>query len=223
MAVPDLRVDERGLSFTDLDGTAVRIIGAEKSSPDRKSQPSSLHEPVAPGEAACPLRSRAPRVFPRRFAHALFFTRNVPATIEFYCKTLGLRLSDEADGEIAFLHGIYGSDHHLIAFAAGQGAGLHHCSWDVGSVQEIGLGMDHMARAGYGANCWGLGRHVLGSNYFHYVRDPWDSYAEYSFDIDYIPASTTWIAGHHAAEDGFYLWGPTPPADFALNHETVWA
>ena len=28
---------------------------------------------------------------------------------------------------------------------------------------------------------------VLGSNYFHYVRDPWGSFAEYSCDIDYIP------------------------------------
>jgi hypothetical protein len=41
-----------------------------------------------------------------------------------------------------------------------------------------------------------------------------------------IPATSTifprpnrWAAGHHAPEDSFYLWGPQPPDDFALNHE----
>ena len=34
----------------------------------------------------------------------------------------------------------------------------------------------------------GVGRHVLGSNYFYYVQDPWGSFAEYSYDIDFVPA-----------------------------------
>ena len=51
------------------------------------------------------------------------------------------------------------------------------------------------------------------------MRDPWGSYAEYSCDIDYIPAEQNWQAGSHPPEDSFYLWGPEPPADFALNRE----
>ena len=66
---------------------------------------------------------------------------------------------------------------------------------------------------------WGLGRHVLGSNYFHYVRDPWGSYAEYSADIDYIPVNCDWQAEDNPPDDSFYLWGPVPPEDFAFNHE----
>jgi hypothetical protein len=31
---------------------------------------------------------------------------------------------------------------------------------------------------------WGLGRHVIGSNYFYYIRDPWGSFAEYFFDLE---------------------------------------
>jgi hypothetical protein len=61
----------------------------------------------------------------------------------------------------------------------------------------------------------------LGSNYFHYVQDPWGSFAEYSCDIDYVPADKVWPARHHADEDSFYLWGPEPPADFAMNHEAA--
>ena len=67
-----------------------------------------------------------------------------------------------------------------------------------------------MADKGFTAG-WGLGRHVLGSNYFHYVRDPWGSYAEYSSDIDYIPVDHDWKAGDHPPEDSFYVWGPAPP------------
>jgi hypothetical protein len=75
-----------------------------------------------------------------------------------------------------------------------------------------------MADKGFRAG-WGLGRHVLGSNYFHYVRDPWGSYAEYSSDIDYIPVDHDWESGDHPPEDSFYVWGPVPPSDFAFNHE----
>jgi catechol 2,3-dioxygenase len=116
------------------------------------------------------------------------------------------------------MHGPHGSDHHMVAFARSGGPGLHHCSWDVGAVQEIGLGAMQMAGKGYTAG-WGLGRHVLGSNYFHYVRDPWGSYSEYSADMDYIPADHDWRSGDHPGEDSFFLWGPNPPEDFVRNYE----
>ena len=69
----------------------------------------------------------------------------------------------------------------MIAFAKSEAGGFHHASWDIASTHEVGLGAQQMADAGYRAG-WGLGRHVLGSNYFHYVRDPWGSYSEYSSD-----------------------------------------
>jgi hypothetical protein len=77
-----------------------------------------------------------------------------------------------------------------------------------------------MAAKGYTSG-WGLGRHVLGSNYFHYVRDPWGSYCEYASDIDYIPADVDWRSGDHPPEDSFYVWVPEPPKDFAVNYEAT--
>ena len=91
------------------------------------------------------------------------------------------------------MHGIHGSDHHLLALVKSSGSGFHHCSWDVASINDIGLGAMRMADKGW-AKGWGLGRHVLGSNYFHYVRDPWGSFSEYSCDIDYIPKDERWPA-----------------------------
>lgn len=54
---------------------------------------------------------------------------------------------------------------------------------------------------------WGLGRHVPGSNYFHYVRDPWGSFAEYSHDIDFVPHDIDWPDTDHPPHDSFYVWG----------------
>jgi catechol 2,3-dioxygenase len=208
--------ESNGIWFRDPDGTLLEIRVAAKSSPNEKSAFSAVSAPA--GVQGAPFRSKAPAVRPRRLAHVLVFSTDVPRSVDFYRRVLGLRLSDRSGDGIAFMHGIHGSDHHMIAFAKSNGPGLHHLSWDVGSVNDVGLGALQMADKGFTAG-WGLGRHVLGSNYFHYVRDPWGSYCEYSADIDYIPADHDWQGGDRAAEDGFYLWGPAPPPDFVINYE----
>jgi catechol 2,3-dioxygenase-like lactoylglutathione lyase family enzyme len=206
-----------GLWIEDHNGVLIELRVAEKASPNRKStfdNPSGL-----PAAAAAPKRSAAKFVQPRRMAHVLCFTADVQGAINFYSRVLGLRVSDRSGDGICFMHGIHGSDHHLVAFAKPSALGMHHCSWDVGSIDEIGRGAMQMAGRGFSKG-WGLGRHVLGSNYFHYVRDPWGSHCEYSSDIDYIPVDCDWAAGEHKPEDSFYLWGPEPPADFVHNYET---
>jgi catechol 2,3-dioxygenase-like lactoylglutathione lyase family enzyme len=213
---PPPGAQSNGLWFRDPDGTPLEIRVAGKSSPNEKSSHESVSSP--PGVAGAPSCSTRPLVRPRRLAHMLVFTRDIPKAISFYGETLGLRLSDRSGDMVAFLHAIHGSDHHVLAFVKADGPGLHHVSWDVPSINDIGLGAMQMAARGFTAG-WGLGRHVLGSNYFHYVRDPWGSYCEYSSDVDYIPADHDWKSGDHPPEDSFYVWGPTPPADFAFNHE----
>ena len=207
-----------GLWFRDPDGTLIEIRVAEKSSPNQKATFEMKGGDVALQNA--PNRSKAHTVQPRRLAHVLLFVTDISRAINFYRDVLGLRLSDRSGDLVAFMHGIHGSDHHMIAFVKSDGPGLHHLSWDVGSINDIGVGASHMAEKGF-AYGWGLGRHVLGSNYFHYVRDPWGSYAEYSCDIDYIPVDHNWQDRDQPPEDSFYLWGPTPPEDFAHNFEVV--
>lgn len=207
-----------GIWFRDPDGLLIEIRVGEKTSPNEK--PACFNEQGLVGVQNAPKRSTVSPVRPRRLAHILIFASDVSRTIQFYGSVLGLRLSDRSGDGIAFMHGIHGSDHHLIALAKSTGPGLHHLSWDVESIHQIGMGAMQMADKGFSAG-WGLGRHVLGSNYFHYVRDPWGSYSEYSSDIDYIPANYDWNAEDHPGEDAFYVWGPVPPADFALNYEAA--
>jgi catechol 2,3-dioxygenase-like lactoylglutathione lyase family enzyme len=213
---PPAGVDSNGLWFHDHDGNLVEIAVAPKTSPNEKSAFGAVS--VGPGARGAPFRSTIKRTYPRRLAHILMFTRDVSKAVDFYTRVLGLRLSDHSGDIIAFLHGIHGSDHHMIAFARSNAPGHHHFSWDVGSVDEIGAGAMHMLGKGHSKG-WGLGRHVLGSNYFHYVRDPWGSYSEYSADIDYVPVDFDWKAGDHPPEDSFYAWGPNPPEDFVHNYE----
>lgn len=213
---PPAGVESNGLWLHDPDGALIEIAAAPKTSPSEKSP--FLQPSVAPLERGAPNRSAASRTFPRRLAHVLLFTTEVMKAIDFYARVLGMRLSDHCGEGIAFMHGIHGSDHHMIALGKSNGPGFHHLSWDVGSIDEIGLGAMHMLGKGYEKG-WGLGRHVLGSNFFHYVRDPWGSFAEYSADIDFVPADADWTAADHPPEDSFYVWGPSPPADFVHNYE----
>ena len=210
--------DSNGVWLVDPDGMLIEVRVGPKTSPDSKAAP----EPFAADAAVrcAPYRRLAERPRPRRLSHILRFTPDVDRMIGFYSGALGLRLSDRSGGNIAFLHAIHGSDHHMLAFARSEASGMHHLSWDMPSLESVGLGAMLMADKGYRMG-WGLGRHVLGSNYFHYVRDPWGSFAEYSFNIDYIPARTGREAQDHPAEDSFNLWGPEMPPEFIFNAEAA--
>jgi catechol 2,3-dioxygenase-like lactoylglutathione lyase family enzyme len=209
--------DGRGLWLRNPDGIAVQLVVAPKVSPSQKS-PAHPKAAVAKGQGAAPSRSQVQPVRPRQLSHVLFFTPDVPRMVRFCTDILGLRLSDHSGEGIAFMHGAHGSDHHLVAFAKSDGPGLHHSSWDVGSIDEVGCGSEQMRSAGY-THGWGVGRHVLGSNYFYYVRDPWGSWAEFSHDIDFIAHDLDWPAADHPPQDSMYVWGPAVPEDFITNHE----
>ncbi|GLU37348.1 VOC family protein [Pseudomonas sp. NBRC 100443] len=210
--------DGGGLWLRDPSGLLLEVRPAERCAPTAKSV-FDAHSAAA-GERGTMSRSQAPSVHPRRLAHIAIFTDDVERSVNFYADVLGLRLSDRSADIVAFLHGAHGSEHHLLALVKSGGPGLHHSSWDVGSVQDIGLGSKQMSERGY-TRAWGLGRHVLGANYFYYVRDPWGSHAEYSADMDYIPVDLDWQGTDQPVEDAMYLWGPDVPEDFVTNFELV--
>ena len=83
-------------------------------------------------------------------------------------------------------------------------------------MDEIALGAQQMADRGYTTG-WGLGRHTMGSNLFHYVRDPWGSWSEYFSDIDQI--TDGWEPREWDVPPA--VWCPTIPNDFAAILEPV--
>lgn len=199
------------------EGFYIQVIEGKKTSPQDKSEP--IKKPRAPvGKGNAPTRSSVKQVRPQRLSHALLFSAKVAEAATFFQEVLGLRITDRSDDFIIFMHGVHGSDHHMIAFVASDGPGLHHLSWNVAELDDVGLGMEQMLQAGYKKG-WGVGRHVLGSNYFFYSRDPWGSFSEFSYDIDFVPADHDWQTGNYPQNDSFYAWGPEVPEEFVINYE----
>ncbi|SAK76452.1 VOC family protein [Caballeronia ptereochthonis] len=215
-AEPARLAPDDGFWFHDPDGNLLQLKPGVKTSPGCK--PVARREPAPLRSRGASARADAPPTRPTRLSHVLMFTPDVRQAVAFYERSLGLALSDGSEGIVAFLHARHGSDHHLVAFAQGAAKGWHHSAWDVATIDEVGVGKMQMQRAGY-VEGWGVGRHVLGSNYFQYVRDPWGSYWEYSADIDYVGAGVEWPSGNHPPEDSLYLWGPDVPAYFFENTE----
>lgn len=164
----------------------------------------------------CPPRDL--KAQPWRLGHVLLFTPEVDRMIGFYTRHMGMKLSDRSGNIIAFMRAPGGSDHHVLALALSDRPGFHHASFEVSSVDEIGVGAARLLAKGY-KNGWGFGRHVIGSNFFHYIRDPWGSLAEYFFDVDYVADDAAWETRDWPAEDSLYLWGPAVPPDFVQNFD----
>ncbi|KAI1336012.1 Glyoxalase/Bleomycin resistance protein/Dihydroxybiphenyl dioxygenase [Xylariaceae sp. FL0016] len=58
-------------------------------------------------------------------------------------------------------------DHHVFFFAEGKSFRVHHSSFETHDFDTQVLGHDWLREKGY-KNCWGVGRHVLGSQIFDY-------------------------------------------------------
>jgi catechol 2,3-dioxygenase-like lactoylglutathione lyase family enzyme len=210
-----------GIWVRDPDGMLVNLQVAEAASPREEpgSRPNTPGDIRRIGSRGAPARGL--RTQPRRLGHVLLFTPDTRRAADFYTRLLGMQLSDTAGGGVlAFLRSAGDSDHHVLAFAQSDRPGFHHASFEVGSIDEIVQGSAQVIGAGY-RSAWGLGRHVIGANFFHYLRDPWNGLAEYFWDIDYVPADCAWPVKDWDPEDGFFLWstGGPPPEDFVRNYE----
>ena len=159
-----------------------------------------------------------PGARPLRLGHVLVFSPDVPASVAFMTDALGMGLADHAQDIIAFCCARKDSDHHVVAFAKSPGTGFHHASFQVGDPDEVGRGgRALLAKAGKGD--WGFGRHTIGSNFFHYIQDPWGSWFEYYSDMDHIDDYALWTPTNYAMDDSLANWGPDVPSDFVHNYE----
>ena len=163
-------------------------------------------------------RSHYAPTTPLRLGHVLLFTPNVPASVAFVTDGLGMALADHSGEGIAFCCARKDSEHHVLAFAKAGDIGFHHASFAVSDPDAVGrAGRTLLEKSGRGD--WGFGRHTIGSNFFHYVQDPWGSWFEYYSDMDFLEDATLWRATDYAPEDALASWGPPVPPDFVHNYE----
>lgn len=208
-----------------LDPHGMRIHLRELAADSELSAP-PRYEINAPGRivrtrrsAVLPSAQYRP-VQPRRLGHIVVFTPDVMESVRFVTDALGMGLADRAQEVIAFCCARRNSDHHVLGFGKSAEIGFHHASFQVNDPDEVGRAGRALAEKS-GKGEWGFGRHTIGSNFFHYVQDPWGSWFEYYSDIDFIDDYALWTPTNYELQDGMASWGPPLPADFAQNYEAL--
>lgn len=199
-----------GLWFQDPWGTWINLT-AERAAvrPAKPAPPSNAYGRADRVDMHLWQRVRDAEM-PQRLGHMLMFTADWEKAEAFYTDVLGLRTSDRAAGKVAFMAAGEGiTDHHCFGLINSTHRGFQHASFLVPSIDDIGFGAWRMTNAGY-KDGFGPGRHLLASNLFYYVRDPWGSWAEFYADMDKI--SPAWQC--HDFDDLPYVWGPEWSPEF---------
>ncbi|MEV0408826.1 VOC family protein [Actinoallomurus sp. NPDC050550] len=208
--------DTDGPTLTAYDqATAVRAV--------LEVTPRLVQEPVpataynGPGRtertgARAPGVLRTDRVRPRKLGHAVIATPDFDATTAFFREGLGFKASDYIKDRGAFLR--CSTDHHNVLVLAAPVTFLHHSSWQVDDIDEVGRGAAAMLEDHPDRHIWGLGRHHAGSNFFWYLKDPAGNFSEYYSDMDCIVDDQLWTPEVFEGAKGLFNWGPPPPPSF---------
>jgi catechol-2,3-dioxygenase len=155
---------------------------------------------------------RTGRVLPRKLGHAVLGSTDYEMTRAFFADGLGFKISDHIKGAGTFMR--CSTDHHNILVLAAPVSFLHHTSWQVDDIDEVGRGAQKMLEENPERHVWGLGRHYGGSNFFWYLKDPAGNFSEYYSDMDCIIDDQLWTPEDLEGAQGLYAWGPPPPPSF---------
>lgn len=161
---------------------------------------------------------RTERVRPRRLGHFVLGTTDFDVSYRFFTEGLGFKVSDLVRDVGVFLR--CSSDHHNVLVQRAPVPFIHHTSWQVDDVDDIGRGAMTMLAEHPERHVWGLGRHYAGSNFFWYFKDPAGNFAEYHSDMDCIPDDAIWTPQMLEGAKGLFDWGPPPPPSF-INPEDL--
>jgi catechol 2,3-dioxygenase-like lactoylglutathione lyase family enzyme len=169
--------------------------------------------------ARAPGVMRTARVQPRKLGHAVLGTTDLAATRAFFLDGLGFRLSDTMKDIGAFMR--CSTDHHNILVLKAPVSFLHHTSWEVDDIDEVGRGASAMLKDHPERHIWGLGRHHVGSNFFWYLKDPAGNFSEYYSDLDCVVDDHRWTAETFEGAKALFNWGLPPPPSFLVPDDLV--
>ncbi|MFC9358571.1 VOC family protein [Rhodococcus sp. NPDC057014] len=156
-----------------------------------------------------PFLTRTDPVRPRKLGHAVIGSTDLETTMKFFTDGLGFKVSDYMGDKAAFLR--CSVEHHNVLVMAAPVNFIHHTSWQVDDVDEVGRGAHTMLAGNPERHIWGLGRHYAGANFFWYLKDPAGNFSEYYSDMDTVPEDELWSPEILHGLQGLYAWGPPPP------------
>lgn len=185
--------------------------------------PRAVQRPVPPTPYNGPGRNdrgagRAPGVLredpvrPRKLGHVVIGSVDQAASQRFFTDGIGLAISDDIAGLAVFMR--CSTDHHNVLVQRAPVNFLHHTSWEVDDMDEVGRGAMRMIEDNPERHVWGLGRHLVGSNFFWYLKDPAGNFTEYYSDLDCIVDDAVWQPRVWEAASSLFTWGPPLPPSF---------
>jgi hypothetical protein len=144
------------------------------------------------------------------------------AMYDWYTSTLALSPSDfvyhEEKPVTVFFHIDRGedyTDHHAFFFKRTKPdlqPHVAHAAFEIHDFDTQQLGHDYLSSKGYDI-CWGVGRHVLGSQVFDYWFDPSRFILEHYADGDLVNTHTP-VSHEQAGPHTLAVWGPPVPEVF---------
>jgi len=118
---------------------------------------------------------------PVRANHVVLNSPDIDNQMQFFLDVLGFKFSDFS-GHMHFIR--CSRNHHSIAIAKSQGAGLNHIAFEMKDYDGLMRGVGRM-RLNNEEPGWGVGRHAgPGRNIFSYFVDPNGFAIEYTTDVD---------------------------------------
>ncbi|KAH7563837.1 hypothetical protein BM1_00884 [Bipolaris maydis] len=141
---------------------------------------------------------------------------------DWYTKTLTLAPSDivykNEEPITCFFHidrGLEFTDHHAFFFKRAKPdakPSVAHAAFEIHDFDVQQLGHNYLESKGYEI-CWGVGRHVLGSQVFDYWFDPSGFIVEHYADGDLVNVESQ-VSHVQAGPHALKIWGPPVPGVF---------
>ena len=120
-------------------------------------------------------------VGPLKLGHVAWVVNDVPATVDFYTRVLGFRVSDWIGDFFAFIR--CNSDHHTLNFIRGKNEKMHHMAFELKDVVHLQSACDLMGQRKHPI-LWGPLRHGPGHNMAIHHRNPDDQVIELYCELD---------------------------------------
>lgn len=199
----DVREEDGVFWFTDESGNALGLTVAQPAEARVDVVPANVHgiEPrmndfIDPKAQANPIR----------IGHVVYAIEMADRekAVAFYLDRLGFRLSDSTKTGGDFMRCGGSHDHHnLFLISRADRNAFDHASFEVENFDMVMMGGKFMKEAGWEADTT-PGRHILGSNYYWYFRNPCGGNTEYFADMDRM--DDNWEPRIWEESPGFSLW-----------------
>ena len=159
----------------------------------------------------------------KRLGHLVLESQDPASVYRWYHECFGLRKVDEVQlpwGETQLLFSSLNRehefvDHHVVGFqfAIDEGARVQHIAFEVGNLDDLMAGHDHLKSKRRKA-IWGVGRHRYGGQIYDYWANPWGVIHEHWTDTDLVndqnvPTDCNFV-------DLEEYWGPQPSVAFIV-------